>query len=190
MKITNTKSGVIQMTQMGMLAALAIVLAAFIQFPIIPAAPFLKYDMADVPVLLGTFLFGTIPGLIILFIASAVQAFLFGGSGWVGLIMHFVASGALVILVGQFYKHQHKFKDAVIGMILGTLAMTAIMVPMNYIFTVHFFGTPKAVVDSIMLPGIIPFNLIKAGLNSIIVSVVFKALIPFINKNRGIIRPV
>lgn len=190
MRNTNTKSNIIRMAQLGMLAAVAIILAAFFQFPIVPTATFLKYDMADVPVLLGTLLFGTFPGLAILLIASFVQSFLFGGSGWVGLLMHFVASGALVILVGQFYKRHHKFKDAIIGMILGALAMTAIMIPMNYIFTVHFFGTPKNVVDAIMLPGIIPFNLIKAGLNSIIAGVVFKALTPFINKNKEIIRPI
>jgi len=190
MKSTNTKSSIIRMAQMGMLAAVAIVLVAFIHIPIIPAAPFLAYDMADVPILLGTLLFGTIPGLIILMIVSFIQAFLFGGNGWVGLIMHFLASGALIILVGQFYKRHHRLKDAIIGMVLGTLAMTAIMIPMNYIFTVNFYGTPKAVVDAIMLPGIIPFNLIKAGLNSMISCIVFRALTPFIKKNKEIIRPV
>lgn len=190
MQNANTRSRIIRMAQIGMLAAVAILLAAFFQFPIIPSAPFLKYDMADVPVIIGTLLFGTIPGLIILFIASSIQSFLFGGSGWVGLLMHFVASGALVILAGQFYKWHHKFKDAIIGMVLGTIAMTAIMIPMNYIFTVNFFGTPKAVVDAIMLPGIIPFNLIKAGLNSIIAGIVFKALTPFFSRSKEIIRPV
>ena len=51
---TNTKDNVVRMAQMGMLAAIAIVLVTVTQFPIIPAAPFMKYDMADVPILLGT----------------------------------------------------------------------------------------------------------------------------------------
>lgn len=190
MKNTNSKSSIIQMVQMAMLAAIAVVLVAFVRIPLIPAAPFLEYDMADVPILIATFLFGTIPALTVLFIVSVIQAFLFGGNGWVGLLMHFAASGALVVLVGVFYKHRHKFKDAIAGMVLGTIAMTAIMIPMNYIFTVHFFGTPKEVVDAMMLPGIIPFNLIKASLNSIIGGVIFKALVPFINKNKEIIRPI
>lgn len=107
----NTKSKVIRMAQLGMLAAVAIILAAFFQFPIVPAAPYLKYDMADVPVLLGTLLFGTVPGLVILLIASFVQSFLFGGSGWVGLLMHFVASGALVILKKIVQKNQKNQKN-------------------------------------------------------------------------------
>ena len=189
MKITNTNTGILHMAQMGMLGAISIVLVALIRIPIVPAVPFLVYDMADAPIIIAALLFGTVPSLLILFIVSVIQAFLFGGNGWVGLLMHFIASGALVAFVGQLYMRHHNLRDAVIGMVLGTIAMTAIMVPMNYIFTVQFFGTPKAVLDAIMLPGIVPFNLIKAGLNSLIAGVVFKALTPFINKNRDIIRP-
>ena len=94
---------------------------------------------------------------------SVSQAFLFSSDGWVGLLMHFVAAGALVVLTGWLYHRKKRMKDAVVGMALGTLAMTLIMIPMNYIFTVHVYGTPKDVVDAIMLPGIIPFNLIKGG---------------------------
>lgn len=182
---TSKRNSIISMAQLGMLAAVSIVLVAFVRIPLIPAAPFLEYDMADAPILIAAMLFGTVPSIVVLFVVSVIQAFLFGGNGWVGLLMHFVASGALVVLVGQFYHHSNKFTHAIIGMVLGTIAMTAIMVPTNYIFTVHFFGTPKAVVDAIMLPGIIPFNLIKAGLNSIIAGIVFKALTPFINKNKN-----
>ena len=85
--------------------------------------PFLQYDMADVPILLASLLFGPWAGLVILFVVSAIQAFLFGGDGWVGLVMHFVASGALVVCTGLFYryKHQHKLLWAALGMALGTI---------------------------------------------------------------------
>ena len=107
---TNTKDNVVRMAQMGMLAAIAIVLVTVTQFPIIPAAPFMKYDMADVPILLGTLLFGTLPGLVILVVVSLIQAFLLGGDGWIGLVMHVVASGALVVLVGQFSRCHNNFR--------------------------------------------------------------------------------
>jgi riboflavin transporter FmnP len=189
MKTKSKNNSVLHLAQMGMLAAVSIVLVAFVRIPLIPAVPFLEYDMADAPIMIAAMLFGTLPSLLILFVVSVIQAFLFGGNGWVGLVMHFVASGALVILVGQFYSRKQRMVDAIIGMVLGTIAMTAIMIPMNYIFTVNFFGTPKAVVDEMMLPGIIPFNLIKAGLNSLITGVVFKALLPFIRKQKGMVKP-
>lgn len=185
-----TQKSIIQMTQLAVLAAISVVLVAFVRIPLIPAAPFLVYDMADAPVLIAALLFGSSPALLVLFVVSVIQAVFFGGNGWVGLVMHFVASGALIFLVGEFYKRKHKFSDAVVGMVLGTLAMTALMIPMNYIFTVHFFGMPKAALDALILPAIIPFNLLKASLNSAIAAVLFKSLQPFVQKNREMIHPV
>ena len=94
------RTDVVALVQMGMLAAIAVVLVMLIHFPIIPAVSFIEYDMADVPVLIGTLLYGPIPGLLILLVASLVQAFILGINGWVGFVMHFVASGAMVLLVG------------------------------------------------------------------------------------------
>lgn len=185
-----TQKSIIQMTQLAVLAAISVVLVAFVRIPLIPAAPFLVYDMADAPILIAALLFGPGPALLVLFVVSVVQSVFFGGNGWVGLVMHLFASGALIFLTGEFYKRKHRFLDAIIGMVLGTLAMTALMVPMNYIFTVHFFGMPKAAVDAIMLPAIVPFNLLKASLNSAIAVVLFKSLQPFVQKNRGMIHPV
>ena len=93
------RTDVVALVQMGMLAAIAVVLVMLIHFPIIPAVSFIEYDMADVPVLIGTLLYGPIPGLLILLVASLVQAFILGINGWVGFVMHFVASGAMVLLV-------------------------------------------------------------------------------------------
>lgn len=169
---------------MAMLASISVILVAFVRIPLVPAAPFLVYDMADAPVLIGTLLFGPVPGMTILLVVSVIQAFLFSSDGWVGLLMHFVASGALVVLTGWLYHRKKRMKDAVVGMALGTLAMTLIMIPMNYIFTVHVYGTPKDVVDAIMLPGIIPFNLIKGGANSLLAGILFKLLSPFVNRHK------
>lgn len=184
---TNTKSNIVRMAQMGMLAAIALVLVTVTQFPLIPAAPFMKYDMADVPILMGTLLFGTVPGLVILFVVSLVQAFLLGGDGWVGLVMHVVASGVLVVLVGQFSRWHHKTGETILGMVLGTLGMTAMMVPMNLLLTGYFQGVPMQAIIDMILPVIIPFNLIKASLNCVITGVLFKALQPFVRRNKSMV---
>ena len=184
-------SKLIRLAQMSLLAAIAVVLVMLVHFPLIPSMPFLQYDMADVPILMASLLFGPWAGLVILFVVSAIQAFLFGGDGWVGLVMHFVASGALVVCTGLFYryKHQHKLLWAALGMTLGTIAMALIMIPMNLIFTVHVYGTPQDVVMAMIFPGILPFNLIKGGLNSLLAMLLFKALSPFIRKNKEMIQP-
>ena len=167
---------ILRMAQMGVLTAIAIVLVALVRIPLIPVTQFLVYDMADVPILIGTLLLGTVPGL-------------FSADGWIGLVMHFVASGALVVLVGLFYRRRHKMRDAIIGMVLGTIAMTAVMIPMNLIFTVEFLGTPRQVVMDMLVPAIIPFNLLKGGLNCVISGLLFQALVPFLRRNKQPVHP-
>lgn len=172
---------VLRLTQMALLAALSILLV-MLHFPLIPAAPFLEYDMADVPILLGTLLFGTKSGLLILAVVSLIQAFFFGGNGWVGCVMHFVASGALVLLVGELYRRKPSLSRLIAGLAGGTAAMVLLMIPMNLLLTTYFLGTPRDVVVSMLVPAIIPFNLLKGVINSVITAVLFQALQPFLRK--------
>ncbi len=175
------KRSVLQLAQLALLAALSILLV-MLHFPLIPAAPFLEYDMADVPILLGTLLYGTQPGLLILAVVSLVQAFFFGGNGWVGCVMHFVASGALVVLVGEIYRRKPSLSRLIVGMAAGAAAMTLLMIPMNLLLTTWFLGTPRDVVVSMLVPAIIPFNLLKGVINCVITAVLFQALQPFLRK--------
>ena len=162
---------------MAMLTALSIVLVYLIRFPIFPSAPFLEYDMADVPILIGAFLFGPLSGLALTVVTCVIQGLtVSASSGWVGIIMHLCATGAFVLVAGCIYKAKHTRKGALIGLALGTLTMTLMMIPLNLIFTVHFLGTPRAVVVGMMVPVIIPFNLIKALANAVLTFVLYKAV--------------
>lgn len=174
---------VIRLIQMALLAAISVVLVYFVRIPLIPAAPFLVYDMADVPVLVGTLLLGIVPGLLILLVVSLIQAFLLSPDGWVGLLMHLVASGTLLTVVGLFYHWRRKWTVTVIGMIIGTLSMTAVMVIMNLLITPWYWGYPLQAVIDLLIPGFIPFNLLKGGLNCLLTAVLLKALMPVIRKN-------
>jgi len=167
---------ILRITQMGVLAAVSIVLVLLIRIPIFPSAPYLEYDMADIPILLGAFLLGPAAGLEILFVASAIQAFFLGGNGIIGLIMHFCASGALILVAALVYQRGKNTKSMIAGLVLGSLAMTLCMIPLNLIFTVHFFGVPYDVVVAGLIPITIPFNLIKAGLNSILFFLIYKSI--------------
>ena len=95
------------------------------------------------------------------------------GSGLIGILMHFIATGTFVIVAGLIYRWMQSRKGAVMGLVFGTLAMTGIMIPLNLIFTVHFLGVPTEAVVA-LLPVIIPFNLIKAGINSVATFFVYK----------------
>lgn len=170
---SNVRNTTLKLTTMAVLVAISLVLIALLRVPLIPAAAFLVYDMADVPVLIGSMMFGPAAGMLILVVVSTLQMLLFSTDGWVGLVMHLIASGALVMVSSLFYRHFKTVWSLIVGLMLGSLCMTALMVPLNYIFTVNFFGVPKEALDALVWPGVIPFNAIKSFGNSAITLLVY-----------------
>src|SRR5690554_5463375 len=98
------------------------------------------------------------------------------GSGWIGAIMHICVTGGFVIAAGLIYQKFKTRKCAEAALIAGSLVMTLLMIPLNLIFTVRFLGAPREVVVAMLIPTIIPFNLIKAFANSIITFAVYKSV--------------
>ena len=168
----NVSANTRKLTTLAMLAALAIVLVALIHFPLVPAAPFLEYDPADIPIFIGTFLFGPAAGLALTAVVCVIQ----GVTVSAAIIMHFLATGTFVLLAGNLYRAHRTRKAALLGLAAGTLAMTAVMCVCNLVFTPLFMGSPVGEVVKLLLPAIIPFNLAKAAINSVITYLVYKPI--------------
>ena len=159
---------------MAMLTAVSIVLVYFIHLPLIPGFAFLEYDPADIPVLIGAMMLGPVSGIVILLAVCLIQALtVSAASGWIGFVMHFVASSVLILIPSIIYRKKKTITSLVIGLILGVIAMTAVMIPLNLVFTGIFMGTGVKAVASLLIPAIIPFNLLKAGINSAVTFAVF-----------------
>ena len=173
----NVSANTRKLTTLAMLAALAIVLVALIHFPLVPAAPFLEYDPADIPIFIGTFLFGPAAGLALTAVVCVIQGVtVSAASGPIGIIMHIFATGSCALIAGNIYRRNKTRKTAAIALIVGTLVMTGAMVLMNLVLTPIFLGTSMEEVIPMLLPAIIPFNLIKAGLNCAITFVLYKSI--------------
>lgn len=165
-----------QLTVLAMLTAIGAVLITLVHFPLFPSTAFLQYDPADVPILIGAFAYGPVAGVIITVLASFIQAFFLGGDGVYGFLMHVIATSALVLVSATIYRFKHTRAGAVVGLCCGTLTMGLVMMVANHFITPMFMGAPTEVVDAMLLPVILPFNLLKAGINSCITFVVYKAV--------------
>ena len=177
-----------RMVKLGMLTALSIILVYAIHFPIFPSATFLEYDMADVPILIGTFLYGPWWGLALTAVVSVLQWLLVSPQSlWVGAVMHFLATGSYVVAAGLIYQHNKTRTAALFGMALGAVLQTLMMIPMNLIFTVHFFGVPREAVIALLPTAIIPFNAIKTVANSILTFLLYKRVAKLFERN--IVKP-
>ena len=170
---------------LAMFTAIAAVLITLVHFPLFPSAAFLQYDPADVPILIAAFAFGPVAGLIVTVLASFIQAFFLGGDG---ILMHVIATGILVMVASTIYRKFHTRPGAVVGLVLGTIAMGVGMMIANHFITPFYMGVPTEMVDAMLVTVILPFNLPKAGINSAITFLVYKAVSRYIIHGEGHVR--
>lgn len=165
---------------MSMLVALSVVLIAAIHLPLIPIVSFLEYDPADIPILIGAMAYGPVAGLVLTVVAAVIQGTFISTTGPWGILMHIIATGAMTLVASTIYKYCHTRAGAAIGLVCGTLARGLVMVPANHFITPVWMGAPTEVVDSLMLSGILPFNLLVGAINSVVTFLVYKTVSRFI----------
>lgn len=166
----------------AMLSAIAVILAISFHVPIIPAAAYLEYDMADIPILFITLSLGIPYGLISTIVVSVLQGIAASASGIIGIIMHIFATSILVIVSGLIYKHFNSIIGLIVALIVGVIAWVVGMVIFNIIFTPIFLGTPRQAVIEMIVPITIPFNVIKAGANSVAGAILYLSLSPILSR--------
>ena len=168
-----------RITSIGLLVALSII-ADIYSFPILPQAPFLLYNPGSVFLLIGSFKLGPKTGIVMCFMNAILFVIITGKGGPYGALMNFLATGTLVYISSQIYLLHHNKKGAILGLILGTLAMTLIMVPANMIITPLYLGVDRGIVVNMLIPVIIPFNLFKGIISGVLTFILYKRLYPLI----------
>lgn len=161
------------MVIIAIVAAMAAVLM-WIQFPLLPAAPYLQYDFSDVPVLIGTFALGPMAGFLIATIKAAVFFFTKGTHGPIGTIMNWSSTAIFVVVAGLIYQYQRTKTGALLGMLAGTLVFTTAMVFLNIYFALPAWGIPAEQIAGLVKAAVVPFNLLRGGISSIITLLLYK----------------
>jgi riboflavin transporter FmnP len=170
------------LTKMGMMVAISVVIS-FLHFPILPSAPFLEYEPSNIPVLVGTFVFGPLGGLVIAVLSILLHDLLAGpSSGIYGMLMHLVATGTLVLVAGLIYRGHKTRKRAVIALIAGALSVGIIMVPANLVITPLFMGVPVNAVIAMLPTAIVPFNLLSGAITCVATFLLYKLVSPFLHR--------
>lgn len=176
---------VIMLVKLGLLTALSMVLA-LVPIPIFPAAPFLKLDFADVPILIASFMFGPWAGVVVTAVVSLLQGLLIeAASGWVGITMHFFATSLFALTAGCCYRCFHTRRGAVKALIAGSASMIGAMILLNAVLSPVYVMMFMNVTDYAEARHIymkeffvwsMLFNPIKAVSVSLITFVVYKAV--------------
>lgn len=173
--------------KVSLVSSLATVLMLALQVPIFPCAPFLTFDFSDVPAVVAGFAMGPWQGMGVvvlknlLFLLQRPQA-----TELVGIPMNIVAGLTLVGVSSAFYWHRKSRFSALLGLLLGTLAMTLVMIPVNllvYPFFAWLFGFQVEMeLTPFILGTVTPFNLLKGALTAALTLPVYKRFSAFLKR--------
>ena len=169
---------------MAMLAAVAYLMVALIRIPVMPAAPFLKYEPKDVIITIGGFLLGPMASFITSLLVSMIEMVSFSETGIIGCLMNLLSTCSFACTASLIYKNQHNLSGAVLGLLGGTATMATVMLLWNWLVTPLYMGVERYVVEGMLLTVFLPFNLLKAGFNSAFVLGLYKPLTVALRKTR------
>ena len=150
-----------QLVTMALMCALG-ALFMYVQLPILPSAPFLTYAYG--------------PGAGTAGAAMAIGIHALTTGDWVGALMNLVATLGFILPAASVYQKMHTYKGAVIGLVLGVIAATALSMVANLTIGVWVWYGSVDVIAPLMIPAVLPFNLIKTVLNSVLTLAVYKAV--------------
>lgn len=173
------KNKIRTLTVCAMLCAMAFALTTMAHFvlpPLFPAAAWLKYDPKDVILAVSALLFGPLPALAVTVVTSVLETLTYSETGWIGLVMNVVASGAFVLPAAWLYYKRRTVAMAVTGLLSGVVLMTGVMLLWNAFLTPIYMGMPRSAVIEMLVPVFLPFNMIKGALNAAITLILYKPL--------------
>ena len=174
LEFTNTnKWDTRQLVTMALMCAIAALLS-FIQIPLIPGVTFLTYDPSLMPAMVCGFAFGPGAGIAVGAVAAVIHGLILGE--WVGSLMNIVATLCFVWLAAALYRRKRTFKQGVIGLVVSVLAATVGAIAANLTIGVLFWYGSVDVILPMLLPAIVPFNLVKGTVNAVLTLIVYKAV--------------
>ncbi|MGL4333879.1 MAG: ECF transporter S component [Lactococcus garvieae] len=145
-----------RLTLIAMLSAISFVLSyPMFQFPLLPSASFLKIDFTILPILIGLFMLGLSSAFAILIIRSLLWLLLNsdGVNTYIGLPMNIIAVSVFVLVLWFFLRHRFSLRNYIMATILGTLALTAVQVVLNYVYAIPLYSMFAHFDIATMFPG-------------------------------------
>ncbi len=181
-----------QLVTIALLSSMAYALQ-FLKTPLPIFPSFLEIDLSDVPAVIGAIMLGPVAGFFIELIKNLLQL-PFTSTGGVGELANFMVGAGLVLPIGIVMRKDKSAKKFIIGAICGVIVMAIVGALSNLYITLPFYAKvmntdimafvdmSKAIFPAIdtlpefIMLTIIPFNLLKGTLASVIAYIIYKYL--------------
>ena len=189
----------IKMIKITLLAVMAFLLM-YIEVPLPIFPTFLSLDISDLPALLGAFALGPIAGVIVELIKNILHGLLASKTAFIGELANFLVGSVLILVSGYIYKARKTKGGAVGGLLAGTIVMSVFASILNYFVILPLYEVVlsfpiTAVValgsklnhnitnlNSFIIWMIVPFNLLKGLIISVMTLALYKSVSPILHK--------
>lgn len=187
------------LTVIAMLGAICCVLL-HVDFPLPFLPPFMNFDLCGLVELIGGFAMGPLQAFFIIVVKILLKLGTEGtGSAFTGELQNLLLSCAYVLPPVILYHRNKTKKTAIAGMVTGTAVCSIVAVFTNLFLIIPFYmalmgqemsyfvkmcteANPLVQnAATLAIFGIVPFNLIKCGINSLGAMVLYKRLSPILH---------
>ena len=141
---------------------------------------FLSFDVKDAIIMVSSMIWGPVCGVVISLLVSLIEMFAISSTHFWGFLMNFFSTAVFVAVGSSLYRYAPKLKKtmtgAVIGLFASVVVTTATMIVLNLLITPIYMHVPTSTIISMIIPLLLPFNALKALINSCIVLIIYKPI--------------
>lgn len=185
------------LTRVAILASAAAILM-LLELPVVFMPPFLKLDFSDIPEIIGAFALGPLAGCLIVLLKNVLHLSSTQTAG-IGEMANFLVGCGFVVPAAWVYRRKKNYAGAVMALAAGTVSMTlaaaavnywillplyqaALHLPLEAIITMGRAANPWIVdLKTFIVFAIVPFNLLKGAIVSLITLLVYKKISPVLH---------
>ncbi|KAB7672901.1 ECF transporter S component [Bacillus sp. B1-b2] len=173
----------------GMMSALSYVLM-FLNFPLPSFPTYLQVDFSDLPALLAAFILGPVAGILVEVIKNLIDYVLTGSESGVpvGHLANLIAGISFILPTYYIYNKIKSKIGMVIGLIVSVVLMTTLLSVFNYYVLLPVYYTlmnlpiEGTILKNTIVTAIIPFNLLKGTIISVLFVLIFSKMNTWIMK--------
>lgn len=162
-----------QLVTMALMVAIGVILS-FIEFPLLPGVTWLKFDASNMPAMVAGFAYGPGGGIAVGVLTAILHGLLM--ADFSGAVMNIIVVVFYVLPAALIYKYKHTFVGAIVALVVGTIFAVAGSVVGNLIITPGWLGVPVDAVIAMIWPILVPFNLLKGIINSVLTLIIYKSI--------------
>ncbi len=171
--ITRTK----MVVTVGIFSAIAFILQLIGSFIGLKVGGFLEIEFSDIPALIVALAYGPLSGILVELVKNVLHCAV-TSTGFVGEFANFVINGILCFTAGIIYKKYRTYKGAIIALFIATVMMSlaGILVNRYIMLPLYMPDAPKEVIYTLVMGTILPFNIVKGLVISLITVLLYKRI--------------